>query len=344
MYPRGRVGPRGLSGIDFTSSVNSNGGTSAQAAALNVLSNSDTATPPASDYGNLPPQYAGLVMHADGTLGPPSDANIGSASDPANSAYAYWQGVFKSNRYVTLLNAQNQPLWSVGAISAPAAAAVLATYIPVPGSTTGQLQPTSATAGADQGAQKSTTTVQATTPVAVSSQPNAPVSAPKIYTNDADAVREISAVIGTAAQVGYDGGSQAGFVTVPINGSNVKLFYLQDGTFGNGSVVYTAAQVTAYMNAAGLGGVKLQVPSTPIPATPVAPPPLSTSMPSGPIAYIDPSSPVMDFDPGVNPPDAIGMSPVLQAAVGASAVSVPSWAWIVGAAGLAYVLFRPRRG
>lgn len=164
-YIRAR-GLSGFSGIDFTADVNANGGTPAQAAALTALSAKDTSG--AGAYGNLPPQYAGLVMHADGSLGPGSDlAPFIAKYSGQNQSGSYWQGILNSNRYLVLMNAAGEPLWSVGAIAPDAAAAVIATYAIPTENTQGQAQSTAATAAADAAAQLSTKAAQAAMPVAI---------------------------------------------------------------------------------------------------------------------------------------------------------------------------------
>lgn len=63
------------------------------------------------------------------------------------------------------------------------------------------------------------------------------------------------------------------------------------------------------------------------------------------LTAFDPTQAQLALDPGVNPPDVTPaqLTPALQAAVGAVTSSVPSWALWGGAAGIAYLLFRPRR-
>lgn len=166
----------GLSGIDFTSVVQNNmaGGSQAQIDTLNRIANADTHNPPASDYGNVPAQYAGLVLHQDGSLGPGSDLVVPSTWGSAS----YWTNLLASNRYLILVDGNNHPIGSVGAIDAPAAAAVLATYAVVPGDTAGRSVATAATPGANAAAVQAQAAAAAASPVTTTAEPAAPAPSP----------------------------------------------------------------------------------------------------------------------------------------------------------------------
>lgn len=144
----------------------SNGGSVAQGQAIKRISD--------ANGGNVPPQYASLVLHWDGSTGPASDAVI-PPGDPSN----YWPGIFAANRYLVLLRANNTPITTVGAIAPAAAQAIMDTYVPVAGDTSGRAVSTAATAAAEAAAQSGTVAAKASAPVATTSQaPAQPEGAP----------------------------------------------------------------------------------------------------------------------------------------------------------------------
>ena len=168
MYGHRFAGLGGMLEDMETNGLISDGFTAAQAAALLPL----LQRTPDGFTGNVDPQYANLVMHADGSLGPLTDATNINADNP------YWQGIVKANRYLLMLNDRNQAIGTIGAISIPAAAAIMATYQPVQGSTSGQAVSSAATAPAEAAAATESTAAAASAPVAVTAQPYLPPGSP----------------------------------------------------------------------------------------------------------------------------------------------------------------------
>lgn len=158
----------------IVSGLMSNGLNAAQAATIEPL----IQRTPDGTTGNVDPQYANLVLHPDGSFGPLSDvqsALLGDPNDPNNKGYAYWKGIIAANRYLIVQGIHG---WTtIGAVSAPAAAAIMSTYSFVPG-TPGQSVSTPATAAANAAAATEATAAQAATPVEVTAQPYMPPGTP----------------------------------------------------------------------------------------------------------------------------------------------------------------------
>lgn len=155
-------GPAEFAADPTVYSIVSNGGSPQQGQALKALIKD----------GNVGPQYASLVMHWDGSIGPASDAVI-----PPGDSSNYWPKIFAANRYLVLLNPQNIPITTIGAITPAAAQAIMDTYAPVAGDTSGRAQSTAATAPAEQAAAKEAIASKSTTPVDTTTQNPAPAPA-----------------------------------------------------------------------------------------------------------------------------------------------------------------------
>lgn len=276
------------------SALQANGASAAQAAKIASLMQRT----PDGTTGNVDPQYASLVIHRDGTIGPASDAVI-PPGDPSN----YWGRIFDAQRYLVILNDQNNPITTVGAISIPAAQAILATYEPTPGSTTSQAQSTDATAQAEADAKAGTATAKTNAPVPTVSQPPAPPT-------------------GTPVALPHETYLPYGTVVVLSNGQKAYAD-------GHGGLIAGDPPIT-----------QTSLPPGAMLATSTAIPQPFQSAPLVDPIIVDPiNGNGLDF----GPTDVGGNAPGVVPQLPASTPAVPSWALPAGLAIGAYLLLRGRR-